>query len=220
MKWPAEARADRWATAPRIKIADTGLEVGSATALSLDLYLETGRSDVAPLEVNPVLQYPPSWWNQLPPVRLEYADGRSVGSRLLKFPVRVPLSLAPDTRLAHLLLVVIGAGSGYEGEVYLDNISLVAQTNGDAAKAPAAADDPGRFAGLPWDFEDGSRQGWTVAAVSGASRRAFPPRGWISRATSTADFPWSCTCRKGRPPSEPSRFSRSSSLRSTATGSS
>jgi endoglucanase len=33
---------------------------------------------------------------------------------------------------------------------------------------PGTPDEPGRFAGLPWNFEDGTRQGWTVAADSPA----------------------------------------------------
>lgn len=172
MEWSAEPSADTWATAPRIRIADTGLEVGTATAIIFDLYLEAGKIVSRSFEVNPVLQYPPSWWNQLPPVKLAYADGEPVGNDLLKFSVSVPLSLDVDTTLAHLLFVVVGAGTGYAGPVYLDNIAIVEQTNGDASERVAGpVDDPGEFAGLPWDFEDGTRQGWVVTEDSPAKVR-------------------------------------------------
>lgn len=167
--WAGPAVADAWSTAPRIRIADTGLEIGAARRLSAELYLEAGKQVSGPLEVNPVLQYPPTWWTQLPAVKVNYAAGEPAGNGLLRFPVSVPLSLTPDVKLAHLLFVVVGNGSGYEGEVYLDNIAFSAVTNGDASVvAETERDDPGEFSGLPWSFEEGGRQGWIVTEDSPA----------------------------------------------------
>ena len=42
----------------------------------------------------------------------------------------------------------------------------------DAVAGPEEAADPGKFQGLPWNFEDGTRQGWTVPADSGGKVKA------------------------------------------------
>jgi endoglucanase len=168
-RWSGEPSNDPWATAPRLRIADTGLEIGDATELAFDLYLEAGKNISGMFEVNPILQYPPSWWDQLPAVEISYPDGEPVANGLVRFPVSVPLSLSGDTALAHLLLVIVGAGTGYEGRIYLDNIAVARRTNGDQSVPVAVvADEPGEFGGLPWDFDDGTRQGWVVTEDSPA----------------------------------------------------
>lgn len=168
--WSGPAGSDTWASAPRLKIADTGLAIGPATAITFTMYLEAGKTVARQFEVTPVLQFPPAWWTQLPAVKFSYSSGEAAINGLLKYAASVPVKVAPDTKMAHLLFVVVGAGTGYKGLVAFDDIVIVATSNGDASirSAAALADDPGIFKKLPWDFEDGSRQGWTVTADSPA----------------------------------------------------
>ncbi|MFP4113833.1 MAG: cellulase family glycosylhydrolase [Spirochaetota bacterium] len=193
--WPDEVPDDAWSTAPRLRVADTGLDISTATAVRADLYLEAGQTVAGPIEVNPVLQYPPSWWSQLPAIELDYESGEAVGGGWLKYGVRAPVSVPADTTLAHLLLVIVGAGSGYEGRVAVDNVAVVAESNGDAAgravEEAAAGEtvDPGEFVGLPWDFEDATRQGWVVTEDSPA--KVALEIGQAETTTLAFDYGWS-----------------------------
>lgn len=167
--WTEPRMITTWSTAPRIRVADTGIPVGTVKKLSVDLYLEAGRQVDGLFTVVPVYQYPPSWWTQFPGVLIDYAKGEPVGNGLLKFPISVPVSANPGTVLEHLLFVIVGNGTKYEGTVYIDNVTLSEVTNGDASVVPETErDDPGEFAGLPWDFESGGRQGWSLADDSPA----------------------------------------------------
>lgn len=166
--WTAPGVKDAWSTAPRLKIADTGIAIGTATAITFTMYLQAGETLTKDFEVDPVLQFPPSWWTQLPAVKFSYAGGEPVGNNLLKFAARDPVQAPADAKLGHVLLVVVGDGTGYKGTVAFDDVTIMGMSNGDASAKPAAAvaDDPGVFTRLPWDFEDGGRQGWTVDGAS------------------------------------------------------
>ena len=169
-KWATEVIPDGWSTAPRLKISGIGIDLSSAASLSAEFYLEAGKKVGKEFEVNPVLQYPPSWWNQLPSVKVSYSEGAPVAGGLLKYNVKIPIAVAAGTKLEHLLFVVNGNGTGYEGKVLFDNIAINGMTNGDMSNRVVSVvkDDPGAFKNLPWDFEDGSRQGWFVPDDSAA----------------------------------------------------
>lgn len=179
--WKAQAVGDAWSTAPRLRIGDTNKIIDQGNSVGVELLLEKGKTVTGQLELNAVMQYPPSWWIQLPALKFNYNDGEDLGNGYLKFQLDVPYSAEAETELKHLLLILVGTGSGYEGEVIFDKIAIQKTSNGDGGVALASGGDDGEagapqdppaplgeFAGLPWTFEDQTRQGWTVTEDSPA----------------------------------------------------
>jgi endoglucanase len=174
-KWPAAANADAWSTSVRLIISNAGIALPTDGTVSLDFYLQAGKKLKKGFEVVPVLQYPPSWWQQLSAVKIPYAKGVPAGKGWLKFTVKAPFTTEAGAKLGHLVLVVVGDGSGYDGQVAVDSIMIAGTATTEAAAAavePEMAEDLGSYQGLPWNFEDGTRQGWTVPADSAAKVKA------------------------------------------------
>ena len=168
--WSSQRAADTWATAPRFRVGDVDLPLAGVNAVRVVLLLESDKEVTGPMELNAILQYPPSYWTQLTALPFGYPSGVDLGNGYRRFELVVPASPSADTVLSHMQLILVGAGSGYEGKVIFDSVSLVRQTNGEptAEEEAGEADDPGSFSGLPWDFEAGGRQGWIVAEDSPA----------------------------------------------------
>ncbi len=167
--WKGQGSQGSWDYAVRLRMSDINYKVGDTNAIVFDLYLESGKEAAEKFEVNAVLQYPPSWWTQLKAVKFRYEDGELLDNGLLKYHIESSYDAAPTDEIKHIVILVIGSGTEYEGQVYVDNIALLNQTNGDVSEAPEKEqDDPGEFLGLPWDFEKGGRQGWVVGADTAA----------------------------------------------------
>lgn len=179
-RWNDVAASDAWSTAPRLRIGDTNIAIGTGNSIGVELLLESGKEVTGEMELNAVLQYPPSWWSQLPALRFNYSDGEDLGNGYLRFTLDIPYSAETETELKHLLLIMAGTGSGYEGKVIFDSVAIQKTSNGDGGVSldsgknddGLASQDPpaplGEFESLPWIFEDQTRQGWTVTEDSPA----------------------------------------------------
>lgn len=179
--WSTQAVSDAWSTAPRLRIGDTNKIIDQGDSVGVRLLLEKGKTVQAPLELNVIMQYPPSWWTQLPAVKINYGEGEDLGNGYLAYQIDVPYSAEEGTELKHLQLILVGTGSGYEGRVIVDSVAVqttslgdggvaLAKTQGDGESAPAQEPPAplGEFSGLPWTFDDQTRQGWTVTEDSPA----------------------------------------------------
>ena len=167
--WKGQGSQGSWDYAARLRIADINYKVGDTNAIGFDLYLESGKEVLEKFEINAVLQYPPSWWTQLKAVKFNYEDGELLDNGLMKYHIESVYDASPDDQIKHIVILIIGSGTEYDGQVYVDNIAMLKQTNGDVSEAPEKEpDDPGEFLGLPWNFEEGGRQGWVVSTDSAA----------------------------------------------------
>lgn len=162
-EWSTFSSPAAWFTAPRLRIGSAYVQIGTADTLSFDLYLEAGKKLAADFTINPVLQYPPAYWTQLPTVEVKYKSGVRVKNGFLKYHVKMPISVSPDTLLINLVLIVVGNGTGYKGKIAFDNIAFSYHQNGDGSVQEAGPpDNPGQYMGLPWNFTDENRQGWVM----------------------------------------------------------
>lgn len=169
-EWSQTPEADNWSSAPRLRLGDTGLAMAGVKSINSRLLLESGKEIEGEFELNFILQYPPSWWTQLPAVKFAYSSGRDLGNGYLAYDLSSSINIPASTSLGHVQLILVGAGTGYQGKVLFDSISLNSTHKGEpqADQEEAELDDPGLFQGLPWNFESGGRQGWAVTDDSPA----------------------------------------------------
>lgn len=126
ISWGDKPDSDRWSDSVRVKADGVNLNANGANAIAFDLYIESGKTVEIPFEVVPILQYPPSWWVQGPSITFDYSNGNDLGNGLVKYSIVAEINeLTGDEVINHLLINVIGNGTGYEGKVLLDNIALV-----------------------------------------------------------------------------------------------
>ncbi|MDA3810886.1 MAG: cellulase family glycosylhydrolase [Spirochaetaceae bacterium] len=179
--WKSQAVSDAWSTAPRLRIGDTNKPIAEGNSVGIELLLESGSNVAGQLELNVIMQYPPSWWTQLPALKFNYKDGEDLGNGYLRYMLDIPYSAQPEMELKHMLLILVGTGSGYEGDVIFDKVAIQKISNGDggislAAPVEGEEDVPdqappaplGEFSRLPWTFDDQTRQGWFVTEDSPA----------------------------------------------------
>lgn len=122
--WTTEEMEDMWATAPRLIKSDIGRNIGygKATKYSFEMFLDASQTLSAPITIAPVAQYPPSWWSQLPEISTDDVEPVILDNGLAKYSFNIPLEFPGTAELGHLVLVVVGQGSGYDGTVMFDNI--------------------------------------------------------------------------------------------------
>ena len=142
---------------PRVSFQELGTTYSIYQDLIFDVYLKDGLVGDK-FEIQPILQTPNNgWWGQQPQVTLTDADfALDEATGLLKATVKLTMTgVVGGDKLGHITLLV-GATNGF----YLDNVGFETLYNGDISKAPVVPDNPGSFIGLPFDFEDGQREGW------------------------------------------------------------
>jgi len=126
MIWTTEEMEDQWQTAPRLIKRDIGANIGygKATIYTFDLYLDASQTLEAPITITPVAQYPPTWWTQLDEFSTDDIEPVILDNGLAKYSFNIPLEFPGTAQLGHLVLVVVGQGSGYDGTVMIDNIVI------------------------------------------------------------------------------------------------
>lgn len=126
MEWSDVASDDRWSDSVRVKADSVDLDANGANAVAYDLYLESGKTISAPFDIVTILQFPPTWWVEGSVRNINYSNGTDLGNGLVKYSIISEINgLVGDEVISHLLINVVGNGSGYQGKVLIDNISLV-----------------------------------------------------------------------------------------------
>lgn len=126
MSWTTEELEDLWSTAPRLIKRDIGRNIGygKATIYTFDLYLDASQTLEAPITIAPVAQYPPTWWSQMKEITTDDFEPVILDNGLAKYSISIPLEFPGTAELGHLVLVVVGQGSGYDGTVMIDNVII------------------------------------------------------------------------------------------------
>lgn len=162
----------------RPNFSDMGVTFGLYSDLSFDVYLSGSALNAAApsdpvFSVQPVFQYPPSYWNgNIPETDLSMADFTPTGTGLYKAAVTIPLSpleAQPLDTLGHIVFLMSLSGASAGADIYLDNLAFsTPENNGDIKyqAAVTAPDNPGTFAGIPFTFEDNQREGWAKDGTS------------------------------------------------------
>lgn len=126
MTWTTEEMEDMWQTAPRLIKRDIGRNIGygKATIYTFDLYLDASQTLEAPIVIAPVAQYPPTWWTQMEEISTDDIEPVILDNGLAKYSISIPLEFPGAAQLGHLVLVVVGQESGYDGTVMIDNVII------------------------------------------------------------------------------------------------
>lgn len=124
VKWESGKEKDPWGSAPRVQLQNAALSLPSQGSIAFDLLLDPKLMENDTIEISPVFQYPPSWWAQMDTVYLSDIAPENADGSLVRYRMRAPFTTPEDSALGHIVLVIVGAGSGYEGTLYLDNISI------------------------------------------------------------------------------------------------
>lgn len=142
----------------RLAFQGLGTVYGIYSDLSFDVIVANEDAASANITIKPIIQSPAtSWWGDKAPDAAvtgfeDMGNGYSVAHMTYNIENMIT---GPKDALGHIILL-----TDSNVQIYLDNIGFEKASNGDISTQARIPDEPGTFQGMPFDFEEGGRQGW------------------------------------------------------------